>query len=155
MTSLRLQEELKKELKEISKSVQLFDPDGERSVLHTYGQSLPKRQSEDDKSNFPFAMVSVLGGKTSNGSKDEFTTVHIEILLGIYYDNPDMQWHVTMLNLIEKIIKRFTTNSVLGSFFCDQEIEYVLQNNEEETFPHFFGSLSMKWYLRPYEQEEW
>lgn len=153
MTSLKLQELLKKELKEISKRIQLFGPEGERTTLHTYGQSLPKRQSEEEDSTFPFALVSIKSGKTPKGYQNEFTKVDVEILIGLYYDNPDMKWDVTMLNLIEEIIKRFTENTTLGPFFCDEEIEYALQDEIEETYPHFFGAVSMQWNLRPYEWE--
>lgn len=112
-----------------------------------YEQSLPKlvNADEDPDQFFPYFIVRIDKGMTEND--DSPWTVTVDILLGLHDADEKNDGHLTIMNAINRITKRFAEEATLGfagrkAFRCHADMNWALQ--DEDTWPYFFGGVELK-----------
>jgi len=143
MTALELQKDLAAEVENILKDVITKDPDGNRkSGVTAYRQFLPKvtEDDEDETKFFPYAIIRLSDATTP----DDFTAwqVTVDVLLGVYDDDPKMGGGDNVLIMIQRIIDRFSQEALLArKYRCQSKMDWAVQ--DEDTFPYFFGGVRL------------
>lgn len=155
-----LQDDLIEELKRIFKDFVLINKSGEKSALKVYPQviaipqsknqkDLPIEQLEnglaDDKTEdepFPYILVRISDGEIADESSAQ--TVNTILIIGVYEESHDNSGHKDVMNIIQKIYERFAKKPNLANkYTLLYPIEWTLQ--DEESYPYFFGGMSLKW----------
>lgn len=176
LTPLFFQEALAEEIRNITKGMLFCNPKSKENVpLQVYPQSLPFPEKKKDFSenisaisaildsieytgseeeeavfNFPWCLVKMDGGKISGVNQRQ--EISVAVCFGIFDDSPENKGHQTVLNLIQKTYERFAKNPLLqGQYTCQGNFEWALQ--EEDTFPYFFGAISMQFSFWGFRRE--
>lgn len=151
MTVFYLQEDLIDELKKVFKGFKLKDPYGNESDINIFSQNLPLINIDEEEEPFPYIIVRVTEGAINDiESEQELTT---QLLVGIYDDSQEANGHKDILNIIQKMHKRFFKNNVLANKYVMQTpFKWVLQ--EEDTNPYYFGGIEVSWKTRTIEKED-
>ena len=169
MTALELQKDLAEEIRELCSDMKFKTPKGSYSKLNMFRQNLPMRkierkpdledayldedQEEEMEDPFPYCIVKLDSGK-SEGATDAHV-VKTVIMLGIYDDSVEADGYQTILNIFEDIRARFRKNQILkGKYVARNEITWALADEDEETFPYFFGAMYMEWEIAEYGRED-
>ena len=147
-----LQHALVAELTEVLKDIHSESAEGDRNTgFAGYEQFLPVLQNDDDDPDqfFPYFIVRLDNWKAVD--EEDPWTVTVDILLGVHDEGPNNQGHKILINAIDRILYRFTTEATLGiagykAFRCLPEITASLQ--DEDTYPYFFGGIELK-FLAP------
>lgn len=155
MTVGNLQKELMKDIGNIFEKDLFKDSLGKYVSLNVYAQNLPIREDEDAPDPVPYIVVRVLDGKVKGWV--EAQEVQVMLILGCFDDNISNDGHEILLELIQKIEERFLKNPILSKqfmFLNDEQhpFEWVLQ--EEESFPYFFGAISMSFRTATIRKED-
>lgn len=163
MTINELQADLIAEIQQITKDMALIDAKGERSELKGYPQSVPvlpvfeavpyteQEENPEDKL-FPYFVVRIDHIEYQKNGGDGSNLAHMILVFAIRDANPDMGGYFTLTAIMERVVMRFQTNPILGSFCCGHKMEMAFQ--EDDTFPQFFGGIEMTWNLPTLEMEE-
>lgn len=169
LTPLFFQEALAEEIREITKGMLFCQPESkERVPLQVHAQALPVPQkkknypvaadsieyagSEEEEAVFdcPWCLVKMDGGKIPGINQRQ--EIRVAVCFGIFDDSPENKGHQTILNLIQKTYERFAKNPLLqGQYTCQGNFEWALQ--EEDTFPYFFGAISMQFSFWGFRRE--
>lgn len=158
MTINELQRMLIEEIETLTKDMQLVNKKG-AARLKGYPQAIPiapafeEELSEDgglvmdDDMLFPYFIVRAETIEYCRESKDmgEANQADLFIAFAVYDDDPGLKGYFTLTAVMERVVKRFQTNTVLGPFFCDRKMDAAFQ--EDNTYPYFYGALEMQWYL--------
>lgn len=152
MTPERLQERLCVEIKNLVRNIHFEDLNGKQTELNVYPQCLPRKVNEDDPEPFPFCIVKL--GDNDVTSIDAAQTQSVVLYFGLYYEKADCQYQHTMLTMMEAIKKRFLTNPLLGEFSCQPKMKSVLDDDDENTYPRYFGGMALAFNLPNYERED-
>lgn len=105
---------------------------------------------EDAVFDCPWCLIKLVGGRIPGINQKQ--EIDVAVCFGIFNDSPTNQGHQEILNLIQKTYERFATNPLLdGQYTCSGNFEWVLQ--EEDTFPYFFGAISMKFSFWGFRRE--
>lgn len=155
MTPEKLQKELIKELEPLFSQTEFRDENGEKVKMRFFAQTLPRKESEDDPEPFPWCVVKL--GR--NDVKDVGGLLNqiqqVSLIFGIYYDEKDCQYQHMMFTLFEKVKKRFLEKPILaGAFSALPEMVSMIDDEEEETYPYYFGGMSLQFLLQTYERED-
>ncbi len=143
MTALEFQKDLADEVEKILKDIVTKDPDGKTIVgVKAYRQFLPKvtEDDEDETKFFPYAIIRLSTGTTP----DDFTAwqVTVDVLLGVYDDDPKMGGGDNVLIMIQRIIDRFSQEALLArKYRCQSKMDWAVQ--DEDAFPYFFGGVRL------------
>lgn len=170
-TPLFFQKALVEEIKRITKDMLFQNPEGEELLkLEVFAQSLPipeRKQMADNDDTYktidyvdvepesavckcPWCIVKIENGNIAeiNG----FQNVEVVIGFGIYNPDNENNGHEELLNLIQKIYKRFSCDPLLDQqYTCTGAFEWALQ--EEDTFPYFFGAIGTTFQFTGYRRE--
>ena len=144
MTAGNLQKELMKDIGNIFEKDLFKDSLGKYVSLNIYAQNLPIREDEDAPDPVPYIVVRVLDGKVKGWV--EAQEVQVMLILGCLDENINNDGHETLLELIQKIEERFLKNPILSKqfmFLNDEQHPFEWALQEEESFPYFFGAISM------------
>ena len=144
MTAGNLQKELMKDIGGIFEKDLFKDSLGKYGSLNIYAQNLPIREDEDSPDPVPYIIVRILDGKIKGWV--EAQEVQVMLLLGCFDDNLNNDGHETLLELIQKISERFLKNPILANqfvFLNDEQHPFEWALQEEESFPYYFGAISM------------
>lgn len=144
MTVGNLQKELMKDIGNIFEKDLFKDSLGKYVSLNIYAQNLPIREDEDAPDPVPYIVVRVLDGKVKGWV--EAQEVQVMLILGCFDDNVNNDGHEILLELIQKIEERFLKNPILSKqfmFLNDEQHPFEWALQEEESFPYFFGAISM------------
>nr|WP_298053726.1 hypothetical protein [uncultured Lachnoanaerobaculum sp.] len=144
MTVGNLQKELMKDIGNIFEKDLFKDSLGKYVSLNIYAQNLPIREDEDAPDPVPYIVVRVLDGKVKGWV--EAQEVQVMLILGCFDDNINNDGHEILLELIQKIEERFLKNPILSKqfmFLNDEQHPFEWALQEEESFPYFFGAISM------------
>lgn len=144
MTVGNLQKELMKDIGNIFEKDLFKDSLGKYVSLNIYAQNLPIRDDEDAPDPVPYIVVRVLDGKVKGWV--EAQEVQVMLILGCFDDNINNDGHEILLELIQKIEERFLKNPILSKqfmFLNDEQHPFEWALQEEESFPYFFGAISM------------
>lgn len=151
MTVNGLIDEIEKELKEVFKDFRLKNNEGEEKKLKIFNQDLPIKSKRNDKSNFPYIIIRVEGGKIQN--KDSLYNCEICFIVGVYDGDENRQGFRDVLNIINKVYYHFFTKKIIGKKY---EIEYPIEwtPQDEDTYPYFFGGIRTNWTLAQVEKDD-
>lgn len=144
MTVGNLQKELMKDIGNIFEKDLFKDSLGKYVSLNIYAQNLPIREDEDAPDPVPYIVVRVLDGKVKGWV--EAQEVQVMLILGCFDDNVNNDGHEILLELIQKIEERFLKNPILSKqfmFLNDEQHPFEWALQEEESFPYFYGAISM------------
>lgn len=144
MTFLELQTDLCEEIEKILKDVQTKKPGMDKAVgVTAYRQQLPKvvEDDEDETQFFPYAIVRASEGTTQDDFEPWIVTV--DLIFGIYDNDPKNAGHEHVSIMIQRVIDRFEAEPLLNRKFRAQpDPQWVLQ--DEDSFPFYFGAIRMK-----------
>lgn len=172
-TPITLQEELAEEIRKITADMRFWSPKGDSRVgLTVYKQALPiARQSEQEREasfrtdtidyvedweeapvfNCPWCVVKIDSGKIAE--VDGAQEVELGICFGIYNPEENNQGHLEVMNLIQRVYKRFAMDPLLaGQYTCRGDFEWGMQ--EEDTHPYFFGAIGTSFWFKGYRRED-
>lgn len=171
MVALELQADLAEEIRQLAAGMTFKNPTGGYTELNVFEQNLPMRQikkdepteedaelDEDDEDeelqeNFPYIIVRLDSGKSE--SAETAHVIKIVLIAGIFDDSLKADGHKTILNLFEKIRERFRKNPVLKDRYeAEDEMTWALPDEDEETFPYFFGAMYMEWITAEFRRED-
>lgn len=170
MIAQTLQDYLVKELGVILKGYQLKNRDGKPHDINIYPQRLPEpkpntlegagmgvsgfQDFSGDRSDefFPFIIVYVQDGVIQEGPMAH--TVQTGFAIGVYDDNGERQGHRDILRIISKIEEKFEKNNILAKkFLLRFPMEWSLQDADDDTYPYYFGGLSLNFDTPTYRRE--
>ena len=168
MVALELQRDLCKEIEKIASSMKFKTPGGNTTYLNVYEQNLPMRlpsknemtdeedeidEEEELQEQFPYMIV-----KLDSGSSESSESPHVittKLIAGIYDDSVKADGYKYILILFERIRERFRKNPILtNKFKIADEMEWALPDEDEETFPFFYGAMHLKWEAAEYRRED-
>lgn len=100
--------------------------------------------------NCPWAVVKLDSGEIPGpNAKQRVVTA---VCFGIYNPDAANDGHKDLLNLIQEVYARFSNRPILAkSFRCLLDFEWSIQR--EDTFPYFFGAISMSFEMHGMKQE--
>lgn len=154
MTPIILMEDLKSEFETMFEHRMFKYPEAnEERKLNVFMQNLPQQNAlEEDDQIFPYILITVEKGNTkSEAPKRE---MKIDIIIGAWDDSVDMQGYRIVLNVIEKIQKRFAENPIITKFRAMDDVEWALSDDDTATAPYYYGILSMTFQLPIYRRED-
>ena len=150
MNALTLQNAIVSDLKDLFKDRRYSSPTG-TAIVSVLPQNLPKRESEDDDDPFPYIIVRLDAGKIE--SQTDAYTVDVLLLIGAYSDDASNQGHQSVLEIMETIQRHYEEKPRLAEqFVFTDPFHWALQ--DEESYPYFFGAVSMSFNL-PAPRREW
>ena len=154
MTPEVLQNELTKELATLFADIEFRNENDKRVNMNYYKQVFPRKESDDDPDPFPWCIVQLGENKVTNvGLQEQIQEVFL--FFGIYYDKYDCQYQHYMLTLFERVKKRFLTKPLLGRYFTAlPEITSRMDDEEEATYPYYFGAMSLSFVMPNYDRED-
>lgn len=154
MTINELQMQLIKEIGRLTDELPLMDAGGRPAKLKGYEQAVPivptfeavpyDEDSEPDL--FPYFIIRVDGveyQKTVDGLVTNLA--HIMIAFAIQDDDAGLKGYRALTSVMERVVERFQSDTVLGEFWCERQMNLAYQ--EDDTYPQFFGALEMAWHL--------
>ena len=174
MTINELQRMLIKEIERLTEDMDLMDQEGKRAALKGYPQALPVipvfsamplaappefdetyMDAGAEKDPFPYFIVRADAVEYWMEDKAMGTANMARILIpfAVYDEDPALRGYFTLTAIMERVVKRFQSETALGPFFCSKKMNLAYQ--EDDTFPRFFGALEMLWYLPGIEMEDW
>lgn len=155
MTVNSFLEDLCDELKLLFKDFQLKDETGKLQSFNIFEQSLPIPSGEDEPEPFPYIVVRAAdGGKTA---PEDYETVRVMLIIGIFDDELNNQGHKDVLNSIDCIRQRFERNPLLENKYyklSSEQYPFRWTLPEEDTHPFFFGGVEMTFAVASIEQED-
>ena len=176
LTPLFFQEALAEEIRWLTKDMRFRHPKNREFIpLRAHTQALPIPEKKKDKPadidglhymdstidyindvdedavfDCPWCLVKMNGGKIPGINQRQ--EISVAICFGIFDNSPENKGHQTILNLIQKTYERFAKNPLLqGQYTCQGNFEWALQ--EEDTFPYFFGAISMQFSFWGFRRE--
>ena len=109
----------------------------------------------DYESNFPCVIVKLEDMTDTMENSREHSSVKVSILAGVYDESPECQGYIDLLNLQEVIRKWLLEEQILARRFV-LRMPLVSHIDESETWPVYFGSMSMSYELaRPVRSSEY
>lgn len=135
--------------------------------MQVYGQNLPipvnsgqeleetaidydAEMFADPVYNCPWTLVKLDSGKMPGPNAKQ--SVVVALCFGVYNPEPKNDGHKDILNLIQEVYARFSNRPILAkSFRCLLDFEWSIQR--EDTFPYFFGAISMTFEMHGMRQE--
>ena len=163
-----LQKALMEEIARLTDGMTFKQPGKDKRIrLQIYRQGLPvpghtpserpdetieyvEDDAEEAVFKCPWCLVRVEKGKIDGINADATAVMAIEF--GLFDDDPNNEGHLDILNLIWKIYIRFARDSLLDmQYECLNDFEYATQ--DEDTFPYFFGAMSMTFKFRGVQRE--
>lgn len=154
MTPLILLDDLKDEMRTLFEHELFRYPEANTEKrLNVYQQNLPRQSAIDSEEEmFPYILIATEEGGQEEGAPSREAAV--DFIIGTWDDNPDMQGYKVVMNVIEKIQRRFGEDSRITKFRAMGESEWKLAN-DETTAPYFYGILRMKFQLPRYERRDY
>lgn len=172
MVALELQKDLAEELQKIASEITFKSPKGGYTELNVFEQNLPMRllkrtepteedeeldedasDEEELQENFPYLIVRLDSGKSESAEAPHI--VKIVLIAGIFDDSLKADGYKTIINLFEKIRERFRKNPVLKDRYeAGDEMTWALPDDDEKTFPYFFGAMYTEWITAEFRRED-
>ena len=148
MIPLRLQEGLKKRLENIFETKQYTRPAKDTedlskeyfSKMNIYLQNLPNKEQADEVFA-PFIVIKLnTGGQANSNAKH---LVNVSILVGMYDETATVGYRdvsLVLTNIMDELKNRPVID---GMYELDSDSPIDWELSEEETYPYFFGGLSV------------
>ena len=169
MTINELQRMLIEEIERLTQDMALVDQEGKAAALKGYPQALPVipvfsamplefdetyMDAGAEKDPFPYFIVRADTAEYQVEDKEigECNRTRVLIPFAVYDEDPALRGYFTLTAIMERVVKRFQSETALGPFFCSKKMNLAYQ--EDDTFPRFFGALEMLWYLPGIEMED-
>lgn len=168
MVALELQSALAQEIRNLTEHMTFKDYKGNPAKLNVYEQNLPKRrirksneyadeELEEDEDGveefFPYCIVKLDSGNSKDA--DSAHLVKTALIVGIFDDSEKADGYKSILNIFEDIRYRFRTNPVLDKrYICGDEISWALADEDEDTYPYFFGGMYLDWQTAELRRED-
>ena len=152
MTPEILQKQLCEEIRSLMEGVMLEDEERNPCQLNVYEQTLPLTMKDPERRPFPYCIAGLTDNRITGIREPQKQDVIL--YFGICYWNEDCQWQHTMLTMFERIKKRFLTDPLLGPFSCNPVMDSVLDDEDDTTYPHYFGGMKLTFDLPNYERED-
>lgn len=131
MTIYNLQQQLKSRIEQAVEAAGFHG-------LQVYIRNLPPLKYEGDADQyFPNCVVSVGDGEDAQ-DQSKVTTV---MVLGTIDKNPELKGYEEICHLIEILRLYFAEHPILDGYEIQRPINFTLAEQEEDTYPHFFGAV--------------
>lgn len=155
MTATNLQTELVNDISEIFHGDLFKNSLGQYVPLNIYEQYLPIRKDEDEPDPVPYIIVRIEDGEIKGWTEAQI--VRVSLICGCFDDDTSNIGHKTVLGMIQKIEQRYMKETMLANkfvFLNDEKhpFEWVLQ--DEESFPYYFGAISMSFKTAAVRKED-
>lgn len=151
-TPLTLQDELVEELKRLLADYLYKSPTGERVPIKVFAQSIPINETDEEEDPIPYVIVRLNKG-SDEGTRDSNHIVKLVIIIGIWDDGLDAQAHRTVMNIINKVYRRFQANPNLNhKAVYAGNFDWLLQ--EDNYYPYSFGACSLDFYIAAIRRED-
>ncbi|MGG1442095.1 hypothetical protein ABE354_08550 [Brevibacillus laterosporus] len=150
-TPFLLQDALVNEIKALFSTMSFKNVKGEETELNVFAQYLPAKQTDEDGEYFPYAVVRILGGGTSN--ETDAANCNALIFFGLYDESEDYQGHKDLLNVLRKLETHLLKKRIIDRRY---RIEFPFDwsvYQDETTFPYYFGGAQTVWTLPAIRQE--
>ena len=98
-------------------------------------------ESHPEDELFPYAVIRIV----STCSQDDQEQATVYIMFGIFNDDREMAGYYDLLNVIEMVVNRYRTNTVVEEFYCERKMSVEIQ--QDDSYPYFFGGIEMTWNL--------
>lgn len=150
MTPLELTKELRDELERLYGNMKLPDSAGNFKPPAVYLNELPFVESSceslpDEYATPPYIIVRTTSW--SGGFAGDPRNVDVVVIFAVYCSERSRDGCTAILNMFERLYLRFGENRCLGNFeISDDGMNCAL--TDEDTYPYFFGGVSMK-FLAP------
>lgn len=163
MTAYALQKELGIEIEALLSNMVFKDVKGAHANIKSYLQSLPVKEQnvqtgdimppEGETEVYPYCIIKLCSGCLKSAqSVHEVKTI---LRFGIFDDDMKCQGHQAILNIIQKIIERFTKDPVLNNRYrMNEEDGISWAFNEQDRYPYYFGTLEMTWNIACIKRED-
>ena len=136
MTPFILQDDIIKEMEKLFSGFKLTSAEDCRGIS-VFAQDVPLKSKRDDEGLFPYIIV-----RLEDGSIGEKNSCKVTLVFGVHDQGKDRNGYKDILNLIEKVCLRYSTNRIIaGRYTVIEDIEWTLQ--EEDTFPFYFGGVAL------------
>lgn len=155
VTTNKFLNQLKDDIEKKLEGFEFKDKSGKKTKIKGYVQALPMLNTkasignvaESDETSFPFFVVRLSDSKIGDGRNK----LNIYVLFAIYDDDKDQKGYETLIDCIDEIVFRYQQFNILGAYTCEDEMEIMLQ--EDDSFPQFYGGVTMDWWTKSAERE--
>ena len=65
-----------------------------------------------------------------------------------------MAGYFVLFSVLEKIAMSLRQNCIAGPFWCEREMKLVIEEDEDFSYPYFFGCLKTNWNIPEIAEEE-
>lgn len=155
MTASKLQTVLVKDILEIFKGDLFKDSSGEYVPLNVFEQYLPIRKDEEEPDPVPYVIIRIEEGSVKGWT--EAQEVKVMLILGCFDDDINNQGYKTILGMIQKIEHRYFKDPMLANqfvFLNDEQNGFEWAMQDEESFPYYFGAISIKFKTAAVRKED-
>ncbi len=158
MTINELQDHLIKEIEYLTRDMYITDSQGEHTGLTGYPQSaddsaLSGREAADTEAgmehqgeiHLPYFVVRLDKVEYRKKEAENANLAHIFVEVNICESDAERRGFYTLAAVLEKVIGRFQSDSLLGPFWCERAMAAIF--HKENEFPYCRGELEMFWNL--------
>ena len=120
--------------------------DNDEKRVQVYPQHIPHKTEEDDETIFPHILVKMEMGEMKGAGSDNLCGVYF--IIATCDMNVDQQGYRDCVNIMNKIFHSLTTRPILGGkyrFSGDAKWELASFEDEETTYPYYFGGIETTW----------
>lgn len=173
-TAILCQKALMDEVREITKDMLFVDAETRDLIpLRIYEQELPipggevediesgeetidtiefvKEQQETAVIKCPWCKVKIDRGEKDG--KKERQRIYFAIILGIYNNDRRNRGHRDIIEVFQRIMERFDRSRILAGQYVTPG-DYDWEVNEEDTYPYYFGVLTLQFDVRNMRVED-
>lgn len=158
MTINELQDHLIKEIENLTRDMYITDSQGELTGLTGYPQSaensaLSGKEAADTQAGMdqqeekylPYFVVRVDKVEYRKKEAENANQAHIFVEVSICDSDAESKGFYTLAAVLEKVIGRFQTDTLLGPFWCERGMAAIF--HKENEFSYCRGELEMFWNL--------
>lgn len=150
MTPIALVKELAKELREITGELYFEGEDTKPVKMNVFEFSLPYQKYDEEEEPFPYIAVTLDSGSASQEIAEN--VANVTLYIGIRKDDAKNDGKRHVMGVIQRIAERFEKNNMLKCFRQIGKIDWFL--DYEDTYPYYFGAVTMKFQIFKIEREE-
>ena len=120
--------------------------------IRGYSHDIPILDYQEDEEDavFPYFKVRT----TDVDIKEEDSRTETYILVGIRESDRSMAGYFVLFSVLEKIEMSLRRNCIAGPFWCEREMKLVIEEDEDFSYPYFFGCLKTNWNIPEIAEEE-
>lgn len=144
MIDLFLQSKLVEEVREELKNYKSVNKNNELTSINVFSQCLPIRKTKEEYEYYPYVLVCI--DEENIVDLEEQIEIDIYFLVGICDKDVDAQGHKDILNIINRLLKRFYEKQIIADKYRFK-LPAKIKLQQEEYYPQYLGGMLTKWEL--------